>query len=316
MKNKVVFSVFVLLFLCAFLVSEADSKNDKSGTSSLSFLKLGASARAVGMGEAFCAQSKGVASPFWNPSALSGIQGTQISLTHTQWFQDVTAEHFSFAVRVERNVFGLSLSLGKVPDIQKRGDVATTEPLALFDAHDVVVSFSYARDLRNKYAIGFSVKWIYEKIDISSASGLGFDVGGICSPFAGTGKSVLENLSLGMAILNLGSKMKFEKDSYPLPTQYKAGMNYSAERESWQSDFTLSLDMVKSRDDDMKVHLGGEYGLYESFKLRLGYQSGYDEKDLSFGVGIKFKKYAIDYAFLPYKSDLGDVHCISLDVEF
>jgi hypothetical protein len=66
----------------------------------------------------------------------------------------------------------------------------------------------------------------------------------------------------------------------------------------------------------MKVHLGGEFGLYESFKLRSGYQSGYDEKTLSFGMGIKFKKYAIDYAFLPYKSDLGDVHCISLDVEF
>jgi len=33
-------------------------------------------------------------------------------------------------------------------------------------------------------------------------------------------------------------------------------------------------------------------------------------------MGIKFKKYSIDYAFLPYKSDLGDVHCVSLDVEF
>jgi hypothetical protein len=316
LKSKVVLSIIILFILSALLVSEANSKNDKSGTSALSFLKLGAGARAVGMGEAFCAQFRGVTSPFWNPSALSGVQGTQISLTHTQWFQDITAEYFSSAIKMGGNVFGLSLSLGKVPDIQKRGEVATTEPIALFDAHDVVMSFSCARDLTNKYAMGFSIKWIYEKIDISSASGWGFDLGGIFSPFAGTGKSVLENLSLGMAILNLGSKMKFEKDSFPLPTQYKAGVSYSAERESWQSDFTLSLDVVKPRDDEVKVHLGGEYGLYQSFKLRLGYQSAYNEKDLSFGMGIKFKKYAIDYAFLPYKSDLGDVHCISLDVEF
>ena len=316
MKNKVVLSVVIPLFLCAFLVPEANSKNDKSGTSSLSFLKLGAGARAVGMGEAFSAQSNGVASPFWNPAALSGIQGTQISLTHTQWFQDITAEHFSSATKVGENVFGLSLSLGKVPDIQKRGDVATTEPLALFDAHDVVMSFSYARDLREKYAIGLSVKWIYEKIDISSASGLGFDLGGIFSPFAEIGKPVLQDLTFGAAVLNLGSKMKFEKESFNLPTQYKAGVSYSTEREQLQSDFTLSLDLVKPRDDDMKAHLGGEYGLYESFKLRLGYQFGYDEKNLSFGMGIKFKKYAIDYAFLPYKSDLGDVHCVSFDVEF
>ncbi len=316
MKNKFALSVVIPLFLCAFLVPEANSKNDKSGTSSLSFLKLGAGARAVGMGEAFSAQSNGVASPFWNPAALSGIQGTQISLTHTQWFQDITAEHFSSATKVGENVFGLSLSLGKVPDIQKRGDVATTEPLALFDAHDVVMSFSYARDLREKYAIGLSVKWIYEKIDISSASGLGFDLGGIFSPFAETGKPVLKDLTFGAALLNLGSKMKFEEESYHLPTQYKAGLSYFVRREQLQSDFTLSLDLVKPRDDDMKAHLGGEYGLYESLKLRLGYQFGYDEKNLSFGMGIKFKKYAIDYAFLPYKSDLGDVHCVSFDVEF
>jgi len=316
LKNKSILTVVILFFLCAFLFSEANSKNDKSGTSSLSFLKLGAGARAVGMGEAFCAQSNGVSSPFWNPAALSGVQGTQISLTHTQWFQDITAEYFSSATKVGGNVFGLSLSLGKVSDIQKRGDIPTTEPFALFDAHHVVGSFSYVRDLRNKYAIGLSVKWIYEKIDISSASGLGFDLGGIFSPFTGTGKSVLQDLTFGAAVLNLGSKMKFDQDSYHLPTQYKAGISYFIERERLQSDFILSLDMVKPRDNDMRVHLGGECGLYESFRLRLGYQFGYDEKDLSFGMGIRFKKYVIDYAFLPHKSDLGDVHCISLDIEF
>ena len=221
MKNKVVLSVFILLFLCAFLVSPAlrQAQGGERGTSSLSFLKLGAGARAVGMGGAFCAQSNGVASPFWNPAAPSGIQGTQISLTHTQWFQDITADYFSSATKVGENVFGLSLSLGKVPDIQKRGDVATTEPLALFDAHDVVVSFFYARNLRNKYAIGLSVKWIYEKIDITSASGLGFDLGGIFSPFSGTGKPVLQDLTFGAAVLNLGSKMKFEK-LFPLTPRY------------------------------------------------------------------------------------------------
>jgi len=316
LKNKVILSVFILLSLCALLVPEVRSENDKSGTSSLSFLKLGVGARAVGMGEAFCAQSDRVSSPFWNPAAVSGIQGSQISLTHTKWFQDITVDYFSSAIRIEENVFGLSLSMGKVPDIEKRGEVATTEPLALFDARDVVLSFSFARNLRERYAIGFSVKWMYEKIDISSGSGLGFDVGGICSPFATTGKTVLQDLTFGASVLNLGSKIKFEKESFNLPTQYKAGVKYFAERKQLQSDFTWSLDLVKSRDDDMKVHLGGEYGLHRTFKLRLGYQFGYDEKSISFGMGIKFKKYSIDYAFLPYKSDLGDVHCVSLDVEF
>jgi len=315
LKNKVFLSVMILFFLCTIFVSEAYPKNDNSGTSLLSFLKLGAGAKAMGMGEAFTAQLTGVGSPFWNPAAISGVKGTQVSLTHTQWFQDITAEHFSSAINMGKNVFGLSFSLGKVPDIQKR-EGPTTEPLALFDQHDVVSSFSYARELRKECALGLSVKWIYEKIDISSASGFGFDLGGICSPFKNAGKPLLENLRLGVAVLNLGSKMKFEKESYSLPTVYKIGLSWFAEKKRLQSDFTLNLDLIKPRDDDAKAHLGVEYGLYRIFNLRLGYQLGYNDKNISFGMGVKYKKYAIDYAFLPYKSDLGDVHCVSLNVEF
>ena len=315
MKNKVILSLLVLPCLCVLLTGRADSGNDKSGTSTLSFLKLGTGARAAGMGEAFVSCSEGVTTPFWNPASISGVKGTQVSLTHSQWFQDVTAEHFSSALRAGDNAFGLSLSLGKVPDIERR-EGPTAEPLAVFDAHDMVLSLSYARHLKGKSAAGVTVKWIYEKIDISSASGLGFDLGGICSPFSGSARPVLGNLTFGAAILNLGSKIKFEKETYSLPTQYKTGVSYFAERERWQSDFRMSLDLVKPRDDDLKVHLGGEGGLHQTLKLRLGYQIGHDDKALSFGMGVKFKNYAIDYAFVPYKSDLGEVHYVSLDVEF
>jgi hypothetical protein len=315
LKNRVLILLVIWLGVGALISAETDASNDKSGTSSLIFLRLGAGARAVAMGEAFTAQSDGMVSPFWNPAAISGVQRPKMSFTHTQWFQDVTAEFFSSAIRAGDNVFGLSLSLGEVPDIEKR-ETPTEEPLALFDAHDFVLSFSYARNLGRKYSLGFSAKWIYEKIDVSSASGMGFDLGGIFTPFVETDKPFLENLSFGAAIMNVGSKIKFKKESYSLPTEYKAGVSYSAGVEKWQSDYTLCVDLIKPRDDDMKTHLGGEYGLYGNFNLRLGYQIGCDDRDISFGMGVKYKKYAIDYAFLPYKSDLGDVHCISLDVEF
>jgi hypothetical protein len=315
LRNKVILPVTSLFLLCTLVATEANSTTDKSGTSTLSFLKLGTDARAAGMGEAFVSFSDGVTTPFWNPASISGVKGTQVSLTHSQWFQGVTAEHFSSALRAGDNAFGLSLSLGKVPDIERR-EGPTTEPLALFDAHDMVLSFSYARHLKGNSAAGITVKWIYEKIDVSSASGLGFDLGGIWSPFSGSARSVLGNMSFGAAVLNLGSKIKFEREAYSLPTQYKAGVSYFAERERWQSDFRVSLDLVKPRDDDSKIHLGGEAGLHQTLKLRVGYQIGYDEKALSFGMGVEFKNYAINYAFVPYKSDLGDVHYVSLDVQF
>lgn len=316
MKNKFFLSGIVWLLLCTCLVSQAGSNNDKSGTSVLSFLKFGPEARALGMGEAYTAQWLGVGSSYWNPAAITGIKQAQINLTHIQWFQDITAEHFSGVTHFGDNIFNLNLSWGETPGIQKRDEIPTAEPLAQIDAHDVVLSLSYARSLAKKYNLGFSVKWLYEKIDISSASGFGFDVGGIWTPFIGSEKSLAGNLRFGAAILNLGSKMKFEQESFSLPAQYKIGISEYLEKEKWQSDFTLNLDLVKPRDDDMKVNLGMEYGLYHNFNLRAGYQFGYDEKNVSFGLGIKFKKYAIDYAFVPYKSDLGDVHCVSLTARF
>jgi hypothetical protein len=305
LKRKAVAILFFFFFIWGSFVFKAPASGE-TDNSGLSFLKFGVGAKAVGMGEAFVAQSGEVTSAWWNPAGLSGIEGIQVSFTHNQWFQDITVEHFASALNFDKNTLGLTLAMGKVPDIEKR-EGPTEEPVALFDAHDVVFSFSFARSIREGFALGLSAKWLYEKIDINSASGLGFDLGGIYSP--------LKNLKFGLAVLNLGPKMKFEKEKFSLPTLYKVGVTYLVEKKDLNSDFVFGLDLVKPRDDEVKVHLGGEYGFYQTLKIRLGYQSGYDEKDFSFGLGTKFKKYSIDYGYLPYKSGLGNVHSISLNIE-
>jgi hypothetical protein len=305
LKHKKVAILFFFFFIWRFLVFQAPASGN-TDNSGLSFLKFGVGAKAVGMGEAFVAQSGEVTSAWWNPAGLSGIEGIQVSFTHNQWFQGITGEHFTSALGLGKNTLGLSLAMGKVPDIEKR-EGPTEEPDALFDAHDVVFSFSFARSIREGFALGFSTKWLYEKIDINSASGLGFDLGGIYSP--------LENLNFGLAVMNLGQKMKFETEKFSLPTLYKVGVTYLVEKKDLNSDFTLGLDLVKPRDDEAKIHLGGEVGLYQALKIRLGYQNGYDEKDFSFGLGTKFRNYSIDYGYLPHKSDLGNVHSVSLNIE-
>lgn len=285
----------------------------QADNSGFSILKFGMGARAVGMGEAFVAQSGEVTSAWWNPAGLSGIERMHFSFTHNRWFQDVTTEYFASAIsfRGQTNVLGLTVALGKVPDIEKRGEVPSAEPISLFDAHDVVFGLSYARGIIDKVNLGITAKWLYERIDIHSASGFGFDLGGIYSP--------LENLKFGLAVMNLGQKMKFETQRFLLPTLYKAGGMYSVEKKSLHSDFTFGLDLVKPRDEEVKIHLGGEVSLYQALKTRLGYQGGYDDKDLSFGLGTTFRKYGIgyslDYAYLPHTSDLGNVHSVSLKIE-
>jgi hypothetical protein len=312
LKRKTVAIRFLLFFAWGVLAFEtaAFGETDNPG---FSFLKFGMGARAVGMGEAFVAQSGEVTSAWWNPAGLSGIGGAHLSFTHNQWFQDITTEYFASAINLkgQTNVLGLTVGLSRVPDIEKRGEVASSEPVALFDAHDVLFGLSYARRIIEKLDLGITAKWLYEKIDIYSASGFGFDLGAIYAPW--------EDLKFGLAAVNLGQKIKFESERFSLPTSYKVGGMYFVEKKDLNTDFTIGLDLVKPRDDEIKIHLGGEVGLYQALKTRLGYQGGYDEKAFSFGLGTSFRKhgieYNLDYGYLPYESDLGNVHSVSLNLK-
>ena len=299
------FWITIIFFLFSLNSYGADIP-DKAGTSGLSFLKLGIGARPTGMGEAFTAISGDIFSLYWNPAGVARHTGTEFAFMHNQWFQDVSLEYAALAFSYKKNVFGLSLTLSQVANLERR-EGPTENPISYFDEHDLSLGFSWSRKINDKLDLGISTKFLYEKIDFSSATGLGFDLGGIYW--------LRSNVQIGGAILNLGSKMKFEQESFSLPTRYKIGAAYLGHEKYFNGDFILSMDLVKPTDNDLKVHLGGEYTYKEKFTLRSGYQIGYDDRNISLGLGLKIKKYAIDYVFVPFSSDLGNSHRISVNLK-
>ena len=46
--------------------------------------------------------------------------------------------------------------------------------------------------------------------------------------------------------------------------------------------------------------------------LRFGYRSGWDNQNVSAGIGVKAGQFRLDYAFVPFYSDLGETHRVSL----
>ncbi|MDP3025079.1 MAG: PorV/PorQ family protein [candidate division Zixibacteria bacterium] len=308
---KKIFSLVksVWLIVLVILLSSAAfgaSIPDKAGTSGLSFLKLGIGARPTGMGEAFTAISGDIFSLYWNPAGVARHTGTEFAFMHNQWFQDVSLEYAALCFGYKKNVFGLGLTLSQVTNLERR-EGPTENPISYFDEHDLSLAFSWGRKLNDKFDLGISTKFLYEKIDFSSATGLGFDLGAVYL--------LRPDIQIGGAILNLGSKMKFEQEEFNLPTRYKVGAAYLGHEKYFNGDFILSLDLVKPNDNDLKVHLGGEYTYKEKFTLRSGYQIGYDDKNISLGLGLKIKKYAIDYAFVPFSSDIGNSHRISVNLK-
>ena len=77
----------------------------------------------------------------------------------------------------------------------------------------------------------------------------------------------------------------------------------------------ISSDLRIPNDSDAKVHFGAELWPHEVFALRGGFKTGYDEESGSFGFGVKYDQYVLDYAFVPFsaESELGNAHRISVD---
>jgi hypothetical protein len=79
-----------------------------------------------------------------------------------------------------------------------------------------------------------------------------------------------------------------------------------------QGTGTLSTEFRKARGEDGRFHVGGEYAYHDWLALRAGAKFGYDEQDVSFGLGIVRGKISFDYALLPVGANLGSSHLFSL----
>jgi hypothetical protein len=79
----------------------------------------------------------------------------------------------------------------------------------------------------------------------------------------------------------------------------------------------FSLDVSKSLDTDIAVHIGAEYLVVSNFSLRMGNRFTQIEKFTpSFGVGFHFnEEYNLYYTFSNY-SDLGGTHRIGISFRF
>jgi hypothetical protein len=302
-------SFLVLLVVACLAVPLCVSAED--GSAGLAFLKLGVDARAIAMGDAHVALGGGASSVYWNPAGAVAVDNIDVVLMHSEWFQDIRYE-FAGGVRSDgRQAFGLGLMGLYTDEIEERGEDPHEDPIGTFSVFSFAVSGTYALRLTDGFDVGGSVKYLNETVDQtageSSATGFAVDLGAIYRPPAPPG------LSTGVAIQNLGPQMKFKVDEFDLPTQARAGAALEIPVSALNGGLVLVGDAILPlTDGDVKVHGGLEFEYAEILALRFGYRTGWDNQNVSWGVGVKARNFRVDYAFVPFYSDLGDTHRISL----
>ena len=295
------------IFFAIIILTQSTRASENPASTGLSFLKSGAGARAVAMGEAFAALVDDASGTFWNPAGLAHLQRAELIFTHNEWLQDITNEYFAIGFSIRKNVVGISFLSNSVGGIERRVN-PTAEPLGIVYARDVMFGISYARFLDQRFSLGTSIKFLYEKIYVESCSGAAFDVGLQY-------QTTIHGLKTGLSWQNIGYMTKLKYESSKLPQLLRLGLAYQLPVNIMQGGIILTSDWVKIFNSTSHINLGLEFGFKSFFVFRFGYQTGWDDKGIQGGFGIMLRRYRLDYAYVPFKSDLGNSHRISFGMQ-
>lgn len=298
---------FSLLMIGLFTLLNTPLLFGGAGHTGLSFLKLGVGARALGMGEAYSAVSADATAMYYNPARLTYAKNSQVILMHKEWIQGVKTEYLGAMVSRSNMSIGLSLNATSVNDIELR--TIPGAPLGTFSARNAAIGLSAGYAFDPSFSIGITGKYVYEKILVDEASGIAFDIG--------SSYQTPWNLRVALAIANLGSVNELHNESSSLPRSIRVGGAYEMILEHVDGTFLLASDIVSITGVGIThLNFGGEFSYKNLFAVRVGYQTGYEAKNFSAGVGIRQGLVQVDYAFVPFRYDLGTTQTFSLNIEF
>lgn len=237
----------------------------------------------------------------YNPALIFGLDKGRIGFSHNEFIQDRNTNALAVIFPAKGIDFGAHVRLSRIGDIEVR-ETPTSEPMYIAESYDFSVKAFSAFELMSHLQAGVSAGWLMEKIDVDRASIIVFG--------AGLAYYTDFNLALHASAGNVGGKVKFVEQEDDPPAIYRAGAGYR-----WR-DLTVDADYVNIKSGDGHLQFGAEYLLEHKLFLRAGYGTGYDSRNFSAGAGFVYEDFRVDYAFVPYQSDLGNSHRFSLTYSF
>lgn len=310
------FNIKTILFLSAMLIANSFAQLDRStskvGTTAAQFLKIGAGARAVGMGGAYTAISNDIYSVYWNPAGIANSPGNgEVAFNHAEWLADISYDFAAASINfTDFGTLFFSMTQLGVPEDKVRTYEFPEGDGRVWDASSLAFGAGFARKLTDKFAIGFQFKYLREQIWNSTASGVAVDLGTWYeSPFNG--------LIIAASISNFGSKMqmdgrdilfnydpdgnpdtgpnnvlsKYEMGKFDIPLTFRLGLAMDVLRERYFR-VTTALDAAHPNDNTEYINSGLEFAYDEMIFARIGYKSIFlrdSEQGLTFGGGLNYK---------------------------
>jgi len=319
--------LLLTLFLAGALVSQASATEmfEKVGTVGFQFLEIGAGARGVAMGEAMVGATDGIESIYWNPAGLRTITRPTVLFTYGTWPADISHQFAAYAMRPGfiRGILAVSVTtLQMEPMVIRTAD--NPEGIGVkFDAGDIAIGLTYARIFTDKFSAGGTLKWMHSGLgDLSVLGEPGLEdyyVESFVGDFGTLYDTGFRSLKIGLCIQNMGPEATFVDEPVPMPATFKFGVSMNLIETPGQT-FMVAAEFRHPADTDEKINVGAEYSLRDTYFLRGGYKSNYDEESFTAGGGIRLGigslgRVGIDYSYSDF-GHLGAIHRMGVTVEF
>ena len=111
------------------------------------------------------------------------------------------------------------------------------------------------------------------------------------------------------------SELRVEKTK--LPSEFRLGGSYNIGLETSKLDFSIAAEFQKYLEtEDIHINSGGEIIYNKTFAARAGYQSGYESRSFTGGIGIMWGNLRLDYAYMPFSLGLGNANLFSVQFKF
>ena len=148
--NRNIVSIF---FLLLGIVS-AQSDISKVGTTAGTLLEMPVSARGLALGNSMAGMAADGTVFYWNPALATELTAISMSASYIPWLVETQVQHFSIVIPTNYHwVFGASISTWSMDDMKVRTELEQDGTGQYFDAGDMVIALSGARNLTDKHHI-------------------------------------------------------------------------------------------------------------------------------------------------------------------
>jgi len=302
-----------LILVAALVVSSVAWAGD--GTAGSTYMDL----FGIGVGAGPSAMAAYTAAPgdLWsltyNPAGLANVMRVEIGVSQIQWIEDTSFSYLSVGLPSGNGGLALGMAYFDLGGVDPTGADGTSLD-GTAEAYNFGFVGGYGFEMPNICAmsVGISGHLIQGSFADETATAIGVNLGALYGLME-------DQVKLGLAVRNMGTKFQFGDEGSDEDEQaltFAGGVSYSTMEDQFLNvDLTIGADVLMPKDRDVAMAFGGEVWVYDMLALRVGYKTGIEMGNLSYGAGFKYSDFQLDYAYTDHDTFEG-THRISLMMGF